>query len=200
MNPDASFAVFDSNTDLGGTWSSPRIYPGLRSNNLHGTFEFPDFPMDTATFGIGKDQYMPGQVVNAYMHAYATKFGFKDLIRLESKVQVAEHQDTGGWVLTVSGPGGREYKVFTRRMILATGLTSEAFLPHFEGQEDFGGKIFHGKQFLQNRDTIQPGTTVTVFGGTKTVFDAVYEYVNAGVKVNWVIRCESLRARMKAQY
>lgn len=175
---------------MGGTWSAPRLYPGLKSNNLLGTYEYPDFPMDPATFGVREGEHIPGAVINAYLHAYAAHFGIRDAIRLNTRVVTAEHQDKGGgWILTVAGPAG-EYAVFARRLIMATGLTSEPFLPHFEGQETFGGRIFHGKDFLQNKDTIRPGTTVTVFGGTKFAFDAVYAYATAGVKVNWVIRCE----------
>ncbi|KAL6359944.1 hypothetical protein LRP88_05640 [Fusarium phalaenopsidis] len=187
--PDDSLVVFESEATLGGTWADHRLYPGLKSNNLLGGYEYPDFPMDSATFNIQPGEHIPGGVINAYLKAYAVKFGIIDLIRVKTKVLVAEHQDTaeGGWVLTVAG-SKEETKVYTRRLIIATGLTSEAFLPHFDGQEVFGGKIFHGKYFLQNKDTIQAGKSVTVFGGTKFAWDAVYAYVTAGVKVNWVIR------------
>lgn len=192
-NPNDSLVVFESEDDLGGTWATQRIYPGVKSNNLHGTYEYPDFPMDPDTFDIRPGQHLPGQTINKYLKAYAAKFGIADLIRLNSKVTVAEHQETaeGGWILTVVRSGDQaevETKVFARRLIVATGLTSDAFLPHFEGQETFGGKIFHGKHFRQNKDTMEPGKTVTVFGGTKFAFDAVYAYASAGVKVNWVIR------------
>lgn len=189
--PEDSLVVFESEATFGGTWAEHRLYPGLKSNNLLGTFEYPDFPMDSATFNIKRDEHIPGATINAYLNAYAAKFGLNDLIRVKTKVLVAEHQDTaeGGWVLTVAGSNKEETKVYARRLIIATGLTSEAFLPHFDGQEVFGGKIFHGKYFLQNKDTIQAGKSVTVFGGTKFAWDAVYAYVTAGVKVNWVIRC-----------
>ncbi|KAI8692453.1 hypothetical protein NCS56_00002100 [Fusarium sp. Ph1] len=155
--PEDSLAVFKSEATLGGTWADHRLYPGLKSNNLLGTYEYPDFPMDSATFNIKP-----------------AKFGINDLIRVKTKVLVAEHQDTaeGGWVLTVASSKKEETKVCARRLIIATGLTSEAFLPHFDGQED----------------TIQAGKSVTVFGGTKFAWDAVYAYIMAGVKVNWVIR------------
>ncbi|KAL2677357.1 hypothetical protein Neosp_011126 [[Neocosmospora] mangrovei] len=189
-SPEDSLVVFESEATLGGTWAEHRLYPGLKSNNQLGTFEYPDFPMDSATFNINPGEHIPGGTINAYLNAYAAKFGINDLIRVKTKVLVAEHQDTaeGGWVLTVAGSNEEETKVYARRLIIATGLTSEAFLPHFDGQEVFGGKIFHGKDFLQNKDTIQAGKSVTVFGGSKFAWDAVYAYVTAGVKVNWVIR------------
>ncbi|KAI1082566.1 FAD/NAD(P)-binding domain-containing protein [Whalleya microplaca] len=188
--PASSLAVFDSQKTLGGTWAEERLYPGLKSNNLWGTYEYPDFPMDTPTFGVKKDEHIPGKVINTYLKAYAARFGITDSLRLETKVLVAEHQDTaeGGWVLTVASPNQGETKLFARRVIFATGLTSEAFLPHFEGQETFGGRIFHSKYFKQNDDTLKTAKRVTVFGATKFAWDAVYAYATAGVKVDWVIR------------
>ncbi|XXH01067.1 hypothetical protein Hte_007418 [Hypoxylon texense] len=188
--PECSLAVFDSQSSLGGTWADNRLYPGLKSNNLLGTFEYPDFPMDTPTFGVKTGEHMPGEVINNYLKAYAARFGITGMIRLNTKVLVAEHQDTveGGWVLTVVPPGQSETKVFARRVVFATGLTSEPFLPHFEGQETFGGRIFHGKDFQKNSDTLKTAKRVTIFGGTKFAWDAVYAYATAGVKVDWVIR------------
>ncbi|KAF6800309.1 flavin-binding monooxygenase-like family protein [Colletotrichum sojae] len=188
--PGSSLVIFDSQASLGGTWADERIYPGLKSNNLLGTFEYPDFPMDTETFGVHPREHVPGETVARYITAYAKKFAIADKVRSGHKVVAAEHQDTveGGWVLTVLDPSQEEKKVFTRRLIIATGLTSEPWLPHFEGQESFGGKIFHGKHFQQNADTLKTAKTVTIFGATKFAWDAAYAYATAGVKVNWIVR------------
>lgn len=182
--------VLEAERSLGGTWGDDRLYPGLKTNNLLGTYEYPDFPMATETFGVNPNEHIPGGIVNKYLKAYAERFGIQSLIRLHSKVLVAEHQDTaeGGWVLTVADAKQEKYQVFARRLILATGRYSDPFLPHFAGQENFGGKIFHGKQFANNRDTLQSAKAVTIFGASKSAWDAVYAYATAGVKVNWVIR------------
>ncbi|KAK3648628.1 hypothetical protein LTR22_013262 [Elasticomyces elasticus] len=188
--PERSLAVLDSEASLGGTWADHRLYPGLKSNNMLGTFEYPDFPMDTETFGVKTNEHIPAPVVNKYLKAYAANFGIADFIRLQTKVSVAEHQDTaeGGWILTVVNAEQHESKLFTCRLILATGRTSDPFLPHFAGQETFGGRLFHGKQFRDNRDTLQTAKAITIFGASKTAWDAVYAYATAGVKVNWIIR------------
>ena len=146
--------------------------------------------MDPAIFGIKPNDHIPGESVHRYLKAYADKFGITDRIRLESKVVVAEHQDVdkGGWILTVAQQGKPESKIYARKLIIASGLTSDAWLPHFAGQETFGGRIFHGKHFQQNRDTLKTANSVTVFGATKSAWDAVYAYAVAGIKVHWVIR------------
>ncbi|KAK1749790.1 indole-3-pyruvate monooxygenase YUCCA2, partial [Echria macrotheca] len=154
-----------------------------------GTYEYGDFPMDTATFGVKPGEFMSGEVMHKYLTAYATKFGIIDKIRYKSKVLTAEHQDgpEGGWILTVQS-GSSTTKILAKKLIVATGLTSEPFLPHFEGQEEFGAPLFHGKDFLQNADTLETSKVVTVFGGSKTAWDAVYAYGSKGIKVNWVMR------------
>ncbi|KAI7099760.1 dimethylaniline monooxygenase (N-oxide forming), partial [Hortaea werneckii] len=122
---------------------------------------------------------------------YADRFGITDLVRLQTKVLVADHQDDdqGGWILTLKhAEQQHEYKLYARRLVLATGRYSDPFLPHFAGQETFGGRIFHGKHFSSNRDTLETAKAVTVFGASKSAWDAVYAYAIAGVKVNWIIR------------
>ncbi|KAM4060961.1 flavin-binding monooxygenase-like domain-containing protein [Hirsutella rhossiliensis] len=190
VRPDDSMVVLDSQSSLGGTWADERLYPGLKSNNLLGTYEYPDFPMDCDRFQIKNGEHIPGEVVNAYLKAYAVKFGIHECIRLRTRVTVAEHQLTagGGWILTTVDIRGEERKVFARRLIIATGLTSEPFIPHMNGQETFGGRIFHGKDFLQNRDTLETAKAITIVGASKFSWDAVYSYAKAGVQVNWVIR------------
>ncbi|KAI8947269.1 hypothetical protein F4801DRAFT_519639 [Xylaria longipes] len=189
--PDRSLAIYDSQSSLGGTWADERLYPGLKSNNLLGTYEYPGFPMSSDRFDVKPGEHMTGQAINSYLKAYAKQNGISDFIHLNTNVLTAEHQETdnGGWILTLtaSHPSATK-KIFARRLIIATGLTSEAFLPHFDGQEIFGGRVFHGKHFQQNSDTLKTAKAVTVFGATKFAWDAAYAYATAGVKVNWVIR------------
>ncbi|SPQ27073.1 fee1d58e-21ec-4d75-a55d-3a4d30cd2ab5 [Thermothielavioides terrestris] len=195
-HPDDSLVVFDGQATVGGTWAAERLYPGLKSNNLLGTYEYPDFPMTTARFGVKEGEHIPGEVIHEYLKAYVAEFGIADCIRLRTKVLSAEHQDTpeGGWVLTIAassdanGAAQEQKRVKTRRLIVATGLTSDAFLPHFEGQETFGGRVFHGKHFQQHRDTLQTAKSVVIFGGTKFAWDAAYAYATAGVETHMVIR------------
>lgn len=153
--------------------------------------------MDNETFGIYPRQHIPGQTISKYIKAYAEKFGVADKIRPSHKVLTAEHQETaeGGWVLTVSNGDGEESRVFARHLVIATGLTSEPWLPHFEGQESFGGNIFHGKDFQSNAYTLKTAKTVTIFGATKFAWDAAYAYATAGVRVNWIVRCRSCLRR-----
>ncbi|KAI1210835.1 uncharacterized protein F4807DRAFT_40473 [Annulohypoxylon truncatum] len=187
-HPGSSMVILDAQSSLGGTWAEERLYPGLKSNNLLGTYEYPDFPMISDRYDVKPGEHIKGTTLHSYLEAYAEHNGIAELIRLNHKVLAAEHQDDGGWILTILTSGRLETKASTRRLIVATGLTSNAFLPHFDGQGKFGGRIFHGKYFQQNRDTLKTAKAVTVFGATKFAWDAVYAYATSGVKVNWVIR------------
>ncbi|KAK5654486.1 hypothetical protein OQA88_7114 [Cercophora sp. LCS_1] len=189
LNPSKTVAILDVSLSLGGVWAKHRLYPGLRTNNLLGTYEYADFPMDTETFGVKTGEFIPGEVMHKYLTKYAEKFDILDKIRYQTKVLTAEHQDgpEGGWILTVES-GSSVGKIAAKKLIVATGLTSEPFLPHFEGQEEFVAPLFHGKDFLKHADTLDSAKTVTVFGGTKSAWDAVYAYASKGIKVDWVIR------------
>ncbi|KAF5688209.1 dimethylaniline monooxygenase [Fusarium denticulatum] len=189
LHPEESLAVLDSAATLGGTWAKHRLYTGLKTNNMLGTYQYPDFPMDTETFGVKPGQHIPGQIVHRYLETYARHFDIYDKIRFEHRVETAEHQENGGWVLTVRDiKVGDNIKIKARRLVLATGLTSEPFLPIFQGQEDFGAPIFHAKELRNHEDTYETAKSVTVFGGTKSAWDMVYLYATKGIRVNWVIR------------
>jgi cation diffusion facilitator CzcD-associated flavoprotein CzcO len=160
-----------------------------------GTYEYPDFPMATEEFGVKPGEHIPGEIVHKYLSKYAEKFNIIDHIRYNSRVEVAEHQEKGGWILTVREDAGQatntvvEKKVLVKKLIVATGLTSEPFLPHIEGQESFRAPLFHSKDLQQHVNISPgPGTRATVFGATKSGWDAVYAYATQGIPVDWVIR------------
>ncbi|EGO59251.1 hypothetical protein NEUTE1DRAFT_39453 [Neurospora tetrasperma FGSC 2508] len=193
LHPTLTLVIFDKAETIGGVWAEERLYDGLRTNNLKGTYEYLDYPMSPELFGVEPGEYMTGPVMHKYLSSYAEAFGIKDKIRLRHTVLEAAHQDgvEGGWVLTVesSDEGMTKKKVFAKKMVMATGLTSEAFLPDFKGRETFGAPLFHSKELKKYEGTLKGETkAVTVLGGTKSAWDAVYAYASKGIKVNWVIR------------
>ncbi|KAI0120956.1 hypothetical protein BJ170DRAFT_153875 [Xylariales sp. AK1849] len=193
INPEKSLTIIEAAPTLGGVWAKHKLYPGLKTNNMLGTYEYPDFPMDTETFGVKPGEHIPGQVCHDYLRKYAEKFDILGRIRYETKVVSAEHQAAGGWALTLckgsaTSDAVEGTQVMAIQMIVATGLTSEPFLPHIAGQESFGAPMFHSRDFSHHTDTLDSAKTATVFGGTKSGWDAVYAYASKGTKVDWVIR------------
>ncbi|KAK2608897.1 hypothetical protein QQS21_002610 [Conoideocrella luteorostrata] len=186
--PDHSLLIFESQSSIGGSWASERLYPGLKTNSFFETYQYPDFPMESGKFGAEIDKPVPGEAVHEYLKSYSDHFQLRSLICLRTKVISARHQDEdGGWILKVQRDE-KQTTLLTRRLIVATGLTSEPRLPTFVGQEAFGSRVFHGRDFRQNRDTIGTSQSATVYGSTKYAWDAAYAYATAGAEVHWIIR------------
>ncbi|KAF2097892.1 flavin-binding monooxygenase-like protein-like protein [Rhizodiscina lignyota] len=192
INPSADIIVLDGAKSIGGVWAAERLYPGLRSNNLLGTYEYSDFPMDEASFGVKPGHHIPGEVIHKYLNAYATKFNIARKVRLQSKVYVVQQDDNAGWILEVATQAGESSsdisKLHAKRLIVATGLASEPLRVSLPGMDDFGAPIFHSREFRAHSDMLKEAKVVTVLGGHKSAWDAAYEFAANGVQVEWVIR------------
>ncbi|KAJ6262357.1 hypothetical protein Dda_3165 [Drechslerella dactyloides] len=194
VNPGTNVVVLEEAASAGGVWAKHRLYPGLKSNNQYGlydpnlgTYEYPDFPMKP--FGVTPGTHIPGEIVHEYLVAYAKKFGVYDRIRFNSKLATAEYLTAENqWLLTI-GEGEAAKTLLTDKLIMAMGVTNEPFVPVFEGQEAFDRPLFHAKELLRHSDELlKNAKTVTVFGGSKSAWDAVYLFASNGIKVNWVVR------------
>lgn len=186
LHPSATVVILDDAETVGGVWAEHRLYPGLVSNNLLGTFEYSDFPMDES-YGVKPGEPIPGTVIHLYLRNYAQRFGVLTHIRFKSKVETAERKEGDGWLLTVSS-GGQQSQLSTARLVVATGLTSEPFMPALEGSEKFAAPIFHSKDFAHHAHSLESAKSVVVLGGAKSAWDAAYAYATAGVQVDMVIR------------
>ena len=162
-----------------------------------GTYEYSDLPMTTEEFGVQSGQHIPGHVMHQYLTTYAKKFHVYRNIRFNAKVATVEKVSENGWRITYK-TGEKGDQLITEKLIVATGMTSQAFLPTFVGTENFGAPLFHSRDFLQHADTLETSTDVVVFGGTKSAWDAVYAYATKGVKVNWVIRGSAIFRKLSS--
>ncbi|KAH6689892.1 putative dimethylaniline monooxygenase [Plectosphaerella plurivora] len=187
MLPLNKFAVFESAESCGGTWSKNRLYPGLKSNNMVGTYEYPDFPMAEEKYGVKPNSHIPGTVLHRYLTDFAHHFGFFDRIRFQTKVDVVEPTGDGAWFLTVTGPEGQR-TVRAAKLVLATGLTSTPNMPSYRGSETFGAPLFHAKDFCREAPNLKDINNTIVVGGAKSAFDVAYAMVQAGSTVDLVIR------------
>jgi Pyridine nucleotide-disulphide oxidoreductase len=144
--------------------------------------------MNEEVFGVKTGQHIPGAVIQRYLESYAKKFGVFGRVRLNHRVESAERNQDGTWQLKV---WREEESVVTntKKLIVATGITSQPYLPSFKGQEAFDTPLFHCRDMLQHEDqVIQSGERVTVFGGSKSAWDAAYTCATSGMKVDWIIR------------
>ncbi|KAA8907994.1 hypothetical protein FN846DRAFT_946278 [Sphaerosporella brunnea] len=189
VNPGARVLILEKSPTIGGVWARHRLYPGLKTNNMLGTYEASDFPMTTHDFGVKPGEHIPGDVVHEYLKKYAEKFDILKLCRFGENVTTAEKLDNKGWRLTVETSSSGDRIVSTAKLVVATGLTSEPFLPAFVGAADFAAPIIHCGHLLEQSEALfADAKNVVVFGGTKSAWDAAYAFATRGIHVDWVIR------------
>ncbi|KAL2827720.1 hypothetical protein BDW59DRAFT_171182 [Aspergillus cavernicola] len=190
VHPSSSVCLLESASSVGGVWAQHRLWDGLKSNNLRGTYEYSDFPMDDS-FGVKHGEHIPGHVVQRYLERYAEHFALTPCIQLNAQVTAITHNPDSTWTLTYSNTGAKDpVQIHTQKLILATGITSQPYLPHIPGQECFSRPLFHSSEMpTYHEKTIrQPSNHIAVLGATKSAWDAVYTAATAGATVDWIIR------------
>ncbi|KAK3614435.1 hypothetical protein LTR56_027259 [Elasticomyces elasticus] len=179
--PDTKLVILDNNKTIGGVWATERLYTGLRSNNLRGMLEFPDYPLHDG-FGVKEGEYLPGTVVHDYLAEYAKHWSIYNCIRFESKALHTEQLPNGeGWHLTSHDEEAHRGNW--------SHLTTSAI--HVKGQESYNAPIVNTASLLKYGPELlgDPNVTqVTVIGTGKSAYDAIYTFASAGKQVDWVIR------------
>lgn len=146
--------------------------------------------MDTEGFNLA-DDHIPGEHVNKYIHKYVDTFDLKKHIRLNTTVKSAVDQGSIGWMLTVSQHANstkRDYQIAASRLVVATGLTSEPWMPKLPGSETFGAPIYHSSEFARAEGGLGAYKKITLLSGAKFSWDIAHAYASAGVQVDWIIR------------
>ncbi|KAI4726288.1 dimethylaniline monooxygenase (N-oxide forming) [Aureobasidium sp. EXF-10728] len=190
VHPSAHLLVLEAQSTIGGVWSQERQYPDLKSNNMLGTYEYPDFPMDTETYGVKAGEHISGHVIHRYLSDYAKKTGVFSRIRFDIKVlEVTKASSGENWTLVTDSDDLTNLS--TKRLVVATGLTSTPFIPSFTGSEVFekSGLLIHSRDFPQHTEALfSRKSAVTVLGGSKSAWDVAYACATRDVPVNLVIR------------
>lgn len=130
---------------------------------------------------------LPSDKVYDYMHAYADRFGLLEHLRLQTKVsRVFRNSDGKAWDVEIADTNER---LTCDKLIISSGLHSNPKWPDVS-TENFKGLIIHSKDIgLQFGNlTSEKIKRVTVYGGCKSAVDIILLCVNAGKKVDWVIR------------
>jgi len=187
LHPEARIAVFESAESCGGTWSKNRLYPGLKSNNMVGTYEYPDFPMSVGTYAVQPYEHIPAATLHRYLTDYAQHFGVFDKIQFDTKVDLIEYEASGTWKLSVT-KDEKSKNVRTEKLIVATGLTSTPNMPHYQNEEKFEAPRFHAKDFCKKAPELKDAKNVVVVGGAKSAYDVAYAMVEQGATVDLIIR------------
>lgn len=199
--PDWSWEIVDSNTDLGGTWTT-FTYPGIRSDSDMATFSLPWKPWKgKTTLGDGAD-------IREYLRDAAREDGFLDRIRLNTWVKSVNFDTASGlWEVTTvhahdHGPDDRadapaenlvETVVRARRIHLACGYYNhrDGHLPHYAGQEDFtgsGGTLIHAQAWRPEEQGDVTGKKIIIIGSGATAVTLLPALAKAGAHVTMLQR------------
>ena len=157
---------------------------------MRGNYEFGDFTTEQAGLNVKHGAHIVGDEVHQYLKEYAKQFDIFRHMRFNTKVSTAEHLSGGrGWILSIT-TGDKSSQIFARRLVVATGLTSDAFVPHVLGSDVKGAPpIVHVKDFQdRSAELFKTVKHATVLGGTKSAWDVSYAFASAGIRVDWVIR------------
>jgi hypothetical protein len=146
--------------------------------------------MSTEGFDLVHD-HIPGEHVNDYLHKYAKEFDLYKHIRLDCAVNSAVEEEGVGWMIDMEQglePEKVSYLIRARRLIVATGLTSEPFMPEMGGKHTFEAPIYHTSELAKAEKGLGPFKKVVLLSGAKFSWDIACAYATAGVQVDWVIR------------
>ncbi|KAK5054692.1 hypothetical protein LTR84_001584 [Exophiala bonariae] len=187
--PETKLVLLESAESIGGTWSEGRLYPGLKSNNLVGSYEYSDFPLDKFSLGIKAGEHIPGAKLHQYLQQFSTKFDLTRRTKVNAAVEEVERLLNDKWKITIKLQDKGTEQVIADKLVLATGLTNHPFVPTFPGQEDFQAPLFHVKYLKDEADKlIQSSKNVVILGGSKSAYDAAYAFATQGLTVDWIIR------------
>jgi monooxygenase len=159
--PGTTFAILEARDAIGGTWDLFR-FPGIRSDSDLHTFGYEFKPWTSDNAIAGADEIL------AYLREAVEEHRLGEHIRFGHKVLGADWSSRDArWTVRVQH--GDEVDELTCRVLFsATGYYDYAagHRPHFDGEEDFAGRIVHPQHWPEDLD--YTGKRVVVIGSGAT--------------------------------
>ena len=172
--------IFESEFEVGGVWASSRRYPGLETQNVASTYCLSDFP-----YPKDYPEWPTGEQVQKYLDAYVDFAGLRNRIRFNTRVESAEQNDDGSWVVTTEQGDRANYDY----LVVCNGVYSEPYVPDFPGTDSFkaaGGRICHTTEFNDLLDATDKHVVVVGYG--KSSCDVAYACSEVAASVTVVAR------------
>ncbi|MFD1150728.1 flavin-containing monooxygenase [Saccharothrix hoggarensis] len=174
-----AITVFEKSSEVGGVWSAARRYPGLTTQSPRDQYALSDFPMP-------KDfpEWPTGEQVQAYLAAYARRFGLVPHLRLNTAVTAVTPTTDGRWRVA-TGDTGEVYD----RVVVANGVLCEPAVPDYPGRAEFeaaGGRVCAATEFHDVEDA--RGRHVVVVGYGKSACDVTVPISEVAASTDVVAR------------
>ncbi|EAU33153.1 predicted protein [Aspergillus terreus NIH2624] len=141
-------------------------------------------------YGLQAGDHIPGSVVHQYFCDFAEHFRLHSRLLLRTRVDSASSLDNGSWSISLTTESQSDparpttRSIVADKLVLATGLTSDPYIPTFKGQNDFQRPILHSKQLRARADELAELKKVVVVGGNKSAWDVCYNAAKAGAHVD----------------
>ncbi len=179
--PDRSYLILEARQAMGGTWDLFR-YPGIRSDSDMHTLGYNFRPWTKAK------SIADGPSIREYIEETARDGGIDRNIRFGHRVTGLEWSTPDAcWTISADGPDGPVQ--FTCNFVhMCSGYYDydRGHTPHFEGQEDFAGRIVHPQHWPEDLD--YSGKRVVVIGSGATAVTLVPEMAKQAASVTMLQR------------
>lgn len=176
--PGRTYTVLESRDTMGGTWDLFR-YPGIRSDSDMFTLGFPFSPWENPR------AIADGPSILKYIKDTAAKFGIDKHIQYNHRVAAADWSDEKQqWTISITAHAGVPATTLTCRFLLmCSGYYDydNGYLPHFEGYNDFKGRIVHPQKWTPDID--YTNKQVVIIGSGATAVTLVPELAKKAAKV-----------------
>lgn len=173
------YQCFEASDDIGGNWyfKNPNghssAYRSLHIDTSRQSLSFKDFPMPPHY-----PDFPHHSEVHAYLKEYAEKFGLRQHIRFNTRVQKAERLPQGGWRLTLAN-GAQEY---FDALLVGNGHHWHPNWPTPAYPGKFDGTQIHSHDYIDPTEPLNlVGKRVLVVGIGNSAVDIVSELARKGV-------------------
>jgi cation diffusion facilitator CzcD-associated flavoprotein CzcO len=171
---------FDASDDLGGNWyfrnpnGRSSAYRSLHIDTSKNAISFTDFPMDERY-----PDFPHHTEIKQFLDEYAERFGLRERIRFNTRVEHAERLPGGGWRIRVSGPDGEAEERFDA-LLVCNGHHWDPSFPDFPGH--FDGPTIHSHHYIDPTDPLDlADKRVLVVGIGNSAVDITSELARKGI-------------------
>ncbi|MFM0503532.1 NAD(P)/FAD-dependent oxidoreductase [Paraburkholderia caffeinilytica] len=192
--PGKRYAILESRTELGGTWSLFR-YPGIRSDSDMYTFGYGFRPW------TGEKTIADGESILTYVRDTAKEYGIDRHIRFGQRVVSAAWSSPDAcWIVEVETVGtGASVRYRCGFLYLCSGYYDyeKGYTPTFPGQDAFAGKIIHPQHWPQDFD--HTGKRIVVIGSGATAVTLIPALSDRAAQVTMLQRSPTYIAPLPAR-
>ncbi|BFZ55340.1 hypothetical protein PYCC9005_002380 [Savitreella phatthalungensis] len=170
--------IVDKNERIGDNWRKRYNFLVLHDPVWYDHMAYIPFPAHWPVF-------TPKDKLAEWFEAYANLMELNVWMKTEVKGATYD-KDTKTWTVPVQGPDGKIRELHPKHVVLATGHSGEANIPHFEGENEFEGKICHSSQHTTGKDF--SGKKAVVVGCCNSGHDIAHDFYEQGADVTIIQR------------